>query len=166
LSRGENLEDFERIALHLLFLEFERIKDFSLISKLGMRWLAIKLLIKIFREDGLLTFSGKKSIARLQKIQGVFLSPRAYLGQEKISPGNLIKRNNRLLNTRRPPPQAYIGVGYRDKGNARKRYLDGSPSWQSVAVSEKMRQEVRKTRVVESRRSTGSTYIVLEKIDR
>lgn len=35
---------------------------------------------------------------------------------------------NKLL-----PPQRYIGIGYRDKGTAKKPWLDGSPSWQEVA---------------------------------
>lgn len=31
------------------------------------------------------------------------------------------------------PPQRYIGKGYRDKGTAKKPWLDGSPSWQEIA---------------------------------
>jgi hypothetical protein len=163
LSRGENLEDFERISLHLLFLEFERIKDFNLISKEGVRWLAIKLLIQIFREEGLQTFSGRKSIERLKKVQGVFLSPRAFLGQEKFEAKNLIKRNNRALKSNRPTPQAFIAVGYRDKGNARKHHLDGSPSWQSIAVSGKIPMEVQKKyKVVPSGPEGRTTYLCLE----
>jgi hypothetical protein len=32
------------------------------------------------------------------------------------------------------PPVKYIGKGYTDKGTARKPHLDGSPSWQEVAM--------------------------------
>jgi len=31
-------------------------------------------------------------------------------------------------------PDRYIGIGYRDKGTAKKPWLDGSPSWQEVAM--------------------------------
>jgi hypothetical protein len=41
------------------------------------------------------------------------------------SPGKLTKTLS---------PAAYIGVGYRDKGSARIPHLDGSPTWQEVAM--------------------------------
>lgn len=33
------------------------------------------------------------------------------------------------------PEVAYIGVGYRDKGHSRIKWIDGSPGWQEVAMS-------------------------------
>lgn len=35
-----------------------------------------------------------------------------------------------------PPPKNRIGVGYRDKGNAKDSAWDGSPSWQEVSMDE------------------------------
>lgn len=35
------------------------------------------------------------------------------------------------------PPSRYIGIGYRDKGTAKKPWIDGSPSWQEVAMRTK-----------------------------
>lgn len=37
--------------------------------------------------------------------------------------------------TKNLPPQRFIGVGYRDKGTAKKPWLDGNPSWQEVAMA-------------------------------
>jgi hypothetical protein len=37
------------------------------------------------------------------------------------------------LSNKSLPPQRYIGMGYRDKGTAKKPWLDGSPSWQEIA---------------------------------
>jgi hypothetical protein len=35
------------------------------------------------------------------------------------------------------PPVKYIGKGYTDKGTAKKSHLDGSPSWQNIAMRKK-----------------------------
>lgn len=48
----------------------------------------------------------------------------------EIRPTKSSGLSNKLL-----PPQNYIGVGYRDKGTAKKPHFDGSPSWQEVASS-------------------------------
>jgi len=37
------------------------------------------------------------------------------------------------IETKLLPPKRFIGIGYRDKGTARKPEEDGSPSWQEVA---------------------------------
>jgi len=38
------------------------------------------------------------------------------------------------LEKKRLRPKNFIGVGYRDKGTAKKPWYDGSPSWQEVAI--------------------------------
>lgn len=40
--------------------------------------------------------------------------------------------------TKSLPPKAFIAKGYKDKGNRRDPAIDGSPSWQEVASSEKV----------------------------
>jgi hypothetical protein len=40
------------------------------------------------------------------------------------------------------PAKRFVGVGYKDKGNRRDPAVDGSPSWQEVATSSKMRNFV------------------------
>jgi hypothetical protein len=48
----------------------------------------------------------------------------------------------------RLPPQRYIGVGYRDKGNAKKSSEDGNQRWQEIAsVSSQLESAVISTRL-------------------
>lgn len=64
----------------------------------------------------------------------VLMSPRAMLGIGKEFITEFFRRKNRLLN-RIPPPQRFIGVGYRDKGATSEKSFDASPSWQTVGSS-------------------------------
>lgn len=57
--------------------------------------------------------------------------------------GQIIKSFEVKFKTRFPtkiPPKPYIGIGYRDKGNAKKIELDNSPSWMEVCSSETSRE--------------------------
>jgi hypothetical protein len=70
--------------------------------------------------------------AQIEILRTRLLSPRAYLGlKTKFVTERYLKRINRRLK-RRPPPQRYIGVGYRDKGTAKVDSHDGTPHWQQV----------------------------------
>jgi len=62
------------------------------------------------------------------------MSPRAILGLHKGHFNDLFRSTNRRLR-KKPPPQRYIGVGYRDKGATTEPSKDGSPSWKEVAVT-------------------------------
>jgi len=63
------------------------------------------------------------------------MTPRAFLGfklnQQK--PKVFFDRLNRRL-AKKPPPQRYIGVGYRDQGATTEPSWDSSPAWQVVAL--------------------------------
>lgn len=62
-----------------------------------------------------------------------FPSMCAYFGWWKtFKIKNWFRFKNRELETK-SPPKRFIGVGYRDQGNARDVAFDGSPSWQEVA---------------------------------
>lgn len=63
------------------------------------------------------------------------LSPHAYFGRKKFFQMNrwLIRINRRL--NKNPPPQRFVGVGYRDHGTCANPSFDGSPAWQEVASS-------------------------------
>lgn len=135
--REEALEDFEKVALHLYCQQIEEVSDRNWISANSLRWLSLKMMAEIVRTTGPLPVWQTARITIFKRTSRVFLSPRAYLGQEKLSSKDLFKRTNRNL-FRTPKPPAYIGVGYRDKGNARIKHLDGSPSWQEVASIRKM----------------------------
>lgn len=42
--------------------------------------------------------------------------------------------DNRLFNKKNHPPERYIGVGYKDKGNARNNANDGNQNWQEIGA--------------------------------
>jgi hypothetical protein len=131
LWREESLEFYEEVSLHLLCLWFESVKVPTFIGKHYKRWLSLKIVIPIWRKGAADTTWGKATLKLLHKNNEVFISPRAYLGQEKFSQDKLLKRINRALRPN-PRPKRWIGVGYRDKGNARLIHQDGSPSWEEV----------------------------------
>lgn len=76
-----------------------------------------------------------------------FLTPylpsrQAYFGWKRnpvrTTPARILLRNP-LAPPPKIAPKRFLGVGYRDKGSRRDPAHDGSPSWQEVANSEKMR---------------------------
>lgn len=65
------------------------------------------------------------------------LSACAYFGMVKHhSIRSWLVRRNRAL-TRNPPPQRFVGVGYRDQGTCSNPAVDGNHSWQQVASASK-----------------------------
>jgi len=77
----------------------------------------------------------KASLEYNSVIQRILPSPHAYFGWRKtFRAENYLTRENRALK-RNPRPKRFIGVGYRDKGNAGDIAYDASPSWQEVACA-------------------------------
>jgi len=106
-------------ALHLI----------KIIKKYGRNSNFFKLVFQEFLQDKRLP-SRRVISSNSRKIK--FLVSKAF------------KRINRLTKTQ-PAPKRFIGVGYRDKGNARNSSLDGSPSWQEVYHSSLEEPKVFKT---------------------
>lgn len=85
------------------------------------------------------TRKGSQSAARGLKLLlntfewGFLLSSHAYYGRKESHKIQrwIIRRNRQLKSI--PPPQAYIGVGYRDHGTCSIPSYDASPAWQEVA---------------------------------
>lgn len=134
-ARGQGLDQNEEILLDLILQYFHELRNDKFTSNFRSDDYAVLSLAKLF-----ITFRSREypswalaQIAILRKSKSL-MSPRAFLGFEKtFSVRKLIKRKNRRLNSR-PPPLAYIGVGYRDKGAAKVVHHDGSPSWSDVAM--------------------------------
>jgi hypothetical protein len=65
------------------------------------------------------------------------LSPHSYFGRRKQSNVDcVLRRKNRSLH--KPSRQKrWMGVGYKDSGTYRDVAIDGSPTWQEVASSER-----------------------------
>lgn len=108
--------------------ESAKMKAFVFISKYPIDFILTNF--KELRKD-LLVFH--------QKIHPVLYSPRA-LGsasnKEALKDLELFERNLPGKSKSSFPAQAFIGVGYQDKGSSRLKSYDGSPDWRDVAMLE------------------------------
>lgn len=135
-ARGEVLNTDEEILLELLLEYFRSLRNLS-ISRNILNKLELLALLNLgrhyteFRKSELPVWV-KNQIAIFAKNR-YFLSPRAFLGEQKVfKVSSFIRRKNRRL-AQKPPPERFIGVGYRDKGTASVSSIDGTPSWKTVA---------------------------------
>lgn len=116
------LDEFQDVS----FWSGQRIREWKVLETMigQVRMTSISLQEKIPRTAQLNFFSN---------VQKILPGPHAYYGWRKtFSPKFFLRRRNRALD-RKAPPRRFVGVGYRDKGNAGNAALDGSPSWQEVA---------------------------------
>jgi hypothetical protein len=154
LVRRENLSDIEIFCLKDLSDQVIFTSDHNFLSKNISDLLILKLILKtelyVQAQE-----PWKENQRQILVKKDFFLSPRAFLGQAVNLEKELFKRINRRLR-KIPPPQRFIGVGYRDKGNAPIRHLDGSPSWQEVvgASPDKVRKDFAKERGPQAVRSS------------
>lgn len=125
---------------NLLWFQDKCLKDPVFSKKFGVN---LKVLTLILKAKKLKT---PRSLAR--NLKSMSASVKYGLSGfliEKRNVKNVIKQQYRFVELRQPqslgtpksslPPERYIGIGYRDKGSAKKPHLDGSPSWQEVATS-------------------------------
>jgi hypothetical protein len=134
LVRGNKLEKWEEASMFLLYTECSQIKDPNFHWKHGVRWLTLHQVFSIWKKGEKARERSDLAKLRIFLSNNFFLSPRAFLGQEIPVERKVLKRLNRRLK-KCPPPLRRIGVGYKDKGNAKFVHLDGSPSWQNVFAS-------------------------------
>lgn len=130
LVRREHLDEIEEFSLCDLLYQVLSTTDTKFVSKNVETLLVFKLIFKQKLYCRTLETYQECQLEILLK-KNILLSPRAFLGQELNLEKELYKRINRRLR-KTPPPQRFIGVGYRDKGNARISHHDGTPSWQEV----------------------------------
>ena len=97
------------------------------------KWLVNHQLLKLSLTFASLSKFEPWALAQVKLLQRGLMSSRAFLGLN-VRLRDYFKFHNRRL-SQSPPPQRFIGVGYRDKGTARVDSIDGSPSWQDVAAS-------------------------------
>lgn len=127
------LSEEEQAIASLLQLELESYRDPSFQKKYASQ----------LRETSfILTFSGYGSIL-LQSIPEVAIAfatsdlcvtKWAFYGRYHSSYSNQFKIEERVRRYRHPTPSRYVGVGYRDKGSSRNLAIDGTPTWQQVAL--------------------------------
>lgn len=135
-ARGETLTENEKILLLLIVEYFKDLRNpaFGKEVNKSTELLSLFHLVRIFTEYPEPEYPTwlKNQVAIFIKRAGL-MTPRAFLGYENtFSVKDFIRSEDRSQRPS-PPPQRYIGVGYRDKGNCRNSSYDGSPSWQEVA---------------------------------
>jgi hypothetical protein len=114
------------------------LKDFNFMEKYEKEIVSlysIYLILKESSKEMKEVQSNERLKQYLEARENSFFHPRVRSQLEKrLNVKRFLTRVNRLSN-RRPRPQRYIGVGYRDHGTCRQDHYDGSPSWQEVAAA-------------------------------
>jgi hypothetical protein len=132
--RRENLSDSEEFILLHLAEEVLNTKDLSFQTSNAEALSALSCLVKLSNLKYLKTAQHMVEVVKLlQKNSKLFFSPRAYLGFN-FNPKNFVVKTNRALR-RRPKPERYIGVGYKDSGHQGNSAIDGSPPWKEVIAA-------------------------------
>jgi len=133
------LGEDEKFLIFDAYLKLEEYQDPSFWTGDRIRkWKVFETIIGLIRNDSM---SLKDPIPRkamlefYSVIQRNLPGPHAYFGWRKnFRVRNFLVRRNRALD-RKAPPKRFVGVGYRDKGNAGDSAYDASPSWQEVACA-------------------------------
>lgn len=112
-------------------------RDPSFNSKFGKD---LESLAKILKETRIDVRSVSRAIKRISsqlKSLDSFNLPERNLSQLQLRLHNwawLEKSSSEGVEKCRIPPKRYVGMGYTDKGSARKAWEDGSPTWQEMAL--------------------------------
>lgn len=101
----------------------------------------LEVLTKILKETRFSRSNILRSISKLSQrikseLEGFYFPRRNMSTVERHTRGtfHILDYRETGTPTKQLPPKKYIGVGYKDKGNARNKAVDGSPSWQDVAM--------------------------------
>jgi hypothetical protein len=123
----------------MLWLQDKCLLDPLFKQKFGKTLEVLALRLKEIRIDrGFdITIIRRISNSFLRDLKGFLFEERHLIQARKHVIGlvQLIARKQEGTPTKQLPPIGYIGKGYRDKGTARKPWLDGNPSWQEIASS-------------------------------
>jgi len=112
-------------------------RDPTFSSKFGKDLESLAKILKETRIDLRSVSRAIKSLSRKLEVLEDFNLPERNLSQLQLRLHNWV-----WLETSSPdgtersriPPKRYIGIGYTDKGSARKAWEDGSPTWQEMAL--------------------------------
>jgi hypothetical protein len=129
----------EHLALTLCFDECWNYLDRTWVQKYGTNLVRIKFLIECYHRILKLGSDVKVAFGKISRgyqYRKFLHQPNAYFGRKEFfNLKNILVRINRKLE-RKSYSNRFVGVGYRDKGNARNTAANGTPSWQDVASSE------------------------------
>lgn len=121
----------------MIWLQRKAQSDHDFATKFGIYLKVLSYILKHHRESDALTLKSVRTLSNsfLRNLSGFMIEKRNVnhvlaraMSRVEVRPGKQPGIEKRSL-----PPARYIGVGYRDKGTAKKPWIDGTPSWQEVA---------------------------------
>lgn len=127
----ENFDENDRLALNLAIERFKHDESLGLQRELTSLQ---RIALDVFQKEINLDDPGLSNGFRTELNSLFYRTPSEYFGRLGQLPSNF---KFQLKYTRRKVKRhfvKYIGVGYADKGSARNRSLDGSPTWQELAT--------------------------------
>lgn len=131
------LEDILILFDNLLWCQEKCQKDSGFKDKFGLH---LKVQAQILKNLNLTNIVNSKHCHKISAAFTSNLESFAYDKRNVLNPLNRTKGKIEIRPSKQPgvlndklPPVQYIGVGYRDKGTAKKPWIDGSPSWQEIA---------------------------------
>jgi hypothetical protein len=122
---------------NLLWLQRKASQDLEFANKFGLYLKVLAYILKHHRGPDPLSKASTRTLSNsfLRNLSGFSFEKRNVLhvlsrlmARIEIRPTRPLGREKKTL-----PQARRLGVGYRDKGTAKKPWLDGSPSWQEVA---------------------------------
>jgi hypothetical protein len=122
---------------NLLWLQDKSMKDPQFQQKFGFTLEVLAKHLKDMRINQGLTSNQLQRLSKsfAQELKDFLIPPRHFEQARNQIVGfiQIVANKSPGVPNRSIPPIGYIGKGYRDKGTARKPWLDGSPTWQEVA---------------------------------
>lgn len=137
----DDIELRDILAIYSCMLDVQNLaeRDPTFNQKFGS---TLEVLAKLLKGVKFTKFD-LKNLKQLRKsllnVPSEFLYPKRNLAQIKAKVGgtySLSLLRSSGIETKKLPPKLYIGKGYSDKGTARNPAIDGSPSWQQIAMKD------------------------------
>lgn len=132
------LEDICCLFENQLWLEDKCLSDPEFASKFGqdLESLSVQMKQINFRKE-ITPKAIHQFSERIRNIIPDLILPRRNYSEAKRKCNGLFElKDSKSIGilTKLLPPKRYVGIGYRDKGSAKNKAEDGSPSWQEVAT--------------------------------
>jgi hypothetical protein len=136
----ESVNERDLLALFLNHIDLQEKADreMDFCQKFGSDLESVSIILKgIYLSHGVSLRSLTVMSDKVKVVLSHYIVPRRNFEDFKLRFHNsyhLIFREPQGVPTDTLPAKRWIGVGYRDKGSAKDKAIDASPSWQSVAT--------------------------------
>lgn len=146
IEREGRLSEVEDYLLLLAFDQCDNFKDFDWQQSKSVNLSRIKFLIECYARIKKLVPDQHiaREFFRISKgytYRKFLLTDHSYFGLKKYFNVRYFLRKENLRLRKSPPPQRFIGVGYKDQGARRNIEKDGNQTWQEVAMDESFQRE-------------------------